>query len=50
MITLCAFLEPDNKVDLSLGRITCSNENEANLFVNKIIDYELCQKKVTGVI
>jgi len=35
----------DNTVDLALGRITCANPGEANLMVNKIIDYELNQER-----
>lgn len=35
----------DDKVDLALGRITCSNLNEANNFVNKIINYEQNSEK-----
>jgi len=35
----------DSKVDLALGRITCSNSTEAINFVNKIIDYEQSNQK-----
>ncbi len=35
----------DSKVDLALGRITCSNLTEANNIVNKIINYELNQNR-----
>src|SRR5574338_1144042 len=34
---------PDFKPDLALGRITCANQNTANLMVNKIEDYEVNQ-------
>lgn len=35
----------DLKVDMSLGRITCSNIDEANNVVNKIKNYELYESK-----
>jgi hypothetical protein len=35
----------DNVVDVASGRITCSNLDAANAFVNKIKDYELNQVK-----
>jgi hypothetical protein len=35
----------DAKIDIALGRITCSNPTDANSAVNKIIDYELNQNK-----
>ncbi|MDT3696559.1 MAG: type IX secretion system sortase PorU [Ignavibacterium sp.] len=35
----------DDKVDLALGRITCATPAEANIFVNKIINYEQNSEK-----
>jgi len=36
---------PGNDLDLAVGRITCSNSDEANNIVNKIKDYELNSEK-----
>jgi hypothetical protein len=35
----------DTMVDLAFGRITCANNGEANVMINKIMDYELHQEK-----